>query len=360
MVTAAQLLRRIGGLPVKVGVAGGTGYVGAELVRLLAEHPHVRLHAVTSGGSIGKCVNEHYPYIPKYLNLRFVDIDDPVLLECDVVIFSTPLGTIMRYARSFLERGIRVIDLSPDFSLENQEVWKSRFALEHSSPELIPSTIFGLPEINRAAIKKALLLNSPSSYSTAIILGVLPLLAPGKMKEESLVADIVVGMTAHGRVMSHTAMFAEHSDTMQAFDVDFPLARTETESVISRIHGKRIELTCIPHSAPLITGLHATLYLKVDPEIDLFKLYKEFYRKEIFVEVLPAGCVPETRNVRGSNYCKIAPHRQKDGAAVILVALDNLIKGAAGQAIQNLNIMFGLNESDGLHAIDTDPKGHTA
>lgn len=360
MLTPAQLIRRIRRPNIRVGVVGGTGYVGAELVRLLAEHPRVRLQAVTSRSQLGKCVNEHFPYIAKFLNLRFVAPDHLSMMGCDVVIFATPPGTTMQYAQSLLKQGIRVIDLSPDFSLGDEAAWESYFGAGHPCAALISSAVFGLPEINRRAIRKAALVNSPGSYSTAIILGVLPLLQAKLLQASSLMADIVVGMTAHGRVALETEVSGENPETLQAFDVDLPLVKAEAGRVISSLHGGPMKLNCTLHSAPLISGLHATLTFEVSPRINLFELYRDFYAKEIFVDVLPAGCVPETRNVRDSNYCKIAPHRQKDGQATILVALDNLIKGAAGQAIQNLNIMFGLREAEGLRAINTDPKGHTA
>lgn len=359
MLTPSRILRHLHLSPVRIGIVGGTGYVGAELVRLLAAHPHVRLHAVTSRGNVGRCVNEHYPYIAKFLNLRFVDVQDPALQECDVVIFSTPLGTAMKYAGVLLQRGIRIIDLSPDFSLGGTERWKSCFACEHPGAALISTAVFGLPAINRGAIKTAALVHSPSSYSTAIILGALPLLRTGLLREGALLADIVVGMTSHGRVAPDIT--GESLDALAIFDTELPLVKFEVEHVISCIYGRHLELTCTPHAAQLITGLHATLHFKAEAGLNLFELYKDFYGKEVYVDVLPAGCVPETRHVRGSSYCKIAPHKQKnDGTAVILVAMDNLVKGAAGQAIQNLNIMLGLRESEGLQAIHADPKGHTA
>ncbi|MCB5186641.1 N-acetyl-gamma-glutamyl-phosphate reductase [Methylobacillus caricis] len=358
MITASHLLRRISHCPITVGVVGGTGYVGAELVRLLAEHPHVSLKAVTSRVSVGKCVNEHYPYLSKYLDLRFVGLEDEAFKECDAIIFATPLGVAMAHAQSLLEQGVRIIDLSPDFSLGNINLWESHYDIPHQNAELIPSTVFGLPEINRKAIRQARLVSSPSSYSTAILLGILPLLVPYRIQSESLIADVVVGMTSQGRRPSRSALFGESSDSMQALEVEFPSFQCEAQEVIAGITTKQLQLRCVSHSIPLITGVHATLYAQVDPKTDLFKLYADFYKKEHFVDVLPAGCVPETRMVKGSNYCKIAPHRQRDEMAVILVAIDNLIKGAAGQAVQNLNIMFGFSETEGLTTMGIDPTGH--
>lgn len=337
---------------VKVGIVGGTGYTGVELLRLLARHPQAQLVAITSRKEAGMPVADMFPNLRGHIDLRFCDPQDAGLDECDVVFFATPNGIAMQQARELLAAGVRVIDLAADFRIQDIEVWQKWYGMEHACPDLVAQAVYGLPEVNREQIKTARLIANPGCYPTAVQLGFLPLLEAGLVDERYLIADVKSGVSGAGRKAEVGALFAEAGDNFKAYAASGHRHLPEISQGLTRYAGKPVGLTFVPHLTPLIRGIHATLYARLTGEADFQALFEQRYQHEPFVDVLPFGAHPETRSVRGANICRIALHRPQGGdALVILSAIDNLMKGASGQAVQNMNIMFDLPESMGLELI---------
>ena len=331
----------------KVGIVGGTGYTGVELLRILSQHPEVNIHAITSRKETGMAVAKLFPNLRGRISLAFCDPADAGLDKCDIVFFATPNGIAMQQARSLLDAGVRVIDLAADFRIKDVAVWEKWYGTEHACPDLVAEAVYGLPEVNRDKIKGARLIANPGCYPTAVQLGFLPLVEAGIADLDHLVADAKSGVSGAGRNAEVHTLFAEASDNFKAYGVPGHRHLPEIRQGLSHAAGKPIGLTFVPHLTPMIRGIHATLYARLTKKnVDLQALYEKRYVDEPFVDVLPTGAHPETRSVRGSNLCRIAIHRPQGGdMAVILSVTDNLVKGAAGQAVQNMNLMFGLPES---------------
>ena len=342
---------------IEVGIVGGTGYTGAELLRLLSVHPGVRLKLLTSRAEAGKRADAWFPHLRGRVDLSFTAPDDDALAACQAVFFATPHATAMKLAPALLARGVRVIDLSADFRIRDAAVFKRWYAHDHASPELLAEAVYGLPEVNREAIRSARLLAAPGCYPTAAQLGFLPLVERGLVDSRSLIADCKSGVSGAGREAKVGSLFSECADTMMAYGVAGHRHLPEIEQGLSRAAGAPVALTFVPHLTPMIRGIHATLYARLlDPAVDLQTLFETRYRDEPFVDVLPAGAHPETRSVRGSNICRIAVHRPQGGdTVVVLSAIDNLVKGAAGQAVQCFNLMFGFDERAALDGVPLAP-----
>jgi N-acetyl-gamma-glutamyl-phosphate reductase len=337
---------------VRVGVVGATGYTGVELLRLLARHPFVELVAVTSRGEAGRRVEELFPNLRGHVGLAFTEPDPARLAECDAVFFATPNGTAMHHAPGLLEAGVKVIDLAADFRLRDAAEWSLWYGMEHASPELLAEAVYGLPELNREAIRDARLVANPGCYPTAVTLGFLPLLAQGTIEVAGLIADAKSGVSGAGRKAAVATAYAEVDESFKAYAVPGHRHLPEISQTLAQIAGASVDLTFVPHLVPMVRGIHATLYGRLTGEADLQSLYEDAYRAEPFVDVLPAGAHPETRSVRGANHCRIAVHRPGNGGRVVVLSvIDNLVKGAAGQAVQNLNLMFGIEETAGLGAV---------
>jgi N-acetyl-gamma-glutamyl-phosphate reductase len=338
---------------IKVGVVGGTGYTGVELLRLLALHPEVQLRAVTSRGEAGTRVADLFPNLRGYIDLEFSEPDVAVLAACDLVFFATPNGIAMGMARALLDSGVRIIDLAADFRLKDPQLWQQWYGMEHACPDLLQEAVYGLPETNRAAIAEARLVANPGCYPTAVQLGFLPLLEAGCIDAEVLIADCKSGVSGAGRKASVATLLAEASESFKAYAVPGHRHLPEICQGLERVSGAPVGLTFVPHLTPMIRGIHATLYAPLErADADLQAIFESRFRDEPFVDVLPAGSHPETRTVRGANHCRIAVHRPQTGQTVVVLSvIDNLVKGAAGQAVQNMNIMFGLEETCGLRAI---------
>lgn len=333
----------------KVGIVGGTGYTGVELLRLLAQHPKVQLTTITSRSEAGLRVDKLFPNLRGHVDLAFTEPSIDVLGACDVVFFATPHGVAMSQARELLERGVRIIDLAADFRLADPEVFQKWYSMPHGCTDLLAEAVYGLPEVNRDAIRKARVLANPGCYPTSVQLGFMPLLKAGVVDANSLVADAKSGVSGAGRKAEVHTLFAESSDSFRAYGVSGHRHLPEITQGLSRMTHEKVNLTFVPHLLPLIRGIHATLYAKLTKEIDLQKLYEDTYVNEPFVDVMPAGSLPETRSVKGANNCRIAVYRPQGGdTVVVLSVIDNLVKGAAGQAVQNMNLMFDLPETMGL------------
>ena len=334
---------------IKVGIIGGTGYTGVELLRLLAQHPDVDLSVITSRGEAGKPVAELFPSLRGFVDLDFSGPDEKTLGACDVVFSATPNGIAMQHARTLMDAGSRLIDLAADFRIKDIDTWQKWYGMEHACPELVETAVYGLPEVNREAIKSAQLIANPGCYPTATQLGFLPLVENGLVDSDQLVADCKSGVSGAGRGANVGFLFSEVADSMKAYAVAGHRHLPEIRQGLESAAGKPVGLTFVPHLTPMIRGIHATLYGKLIKDADLQSLYESRYQAEPFVDVMPAGSHPETRSVRSTNTCRIAIHRPQGGdTVVVLSVIDNLVKGAAGQAVQNMNIMFGLDETTGI------------
>ncbi|PKO71259.1 MAG: N-acetyl-gamma-glutamyl-phosphate reductase [Betaproteobacteria bacterium HGW-Betaproteobacteria-14] len=341
---------------IKVGIVGGTGYTGVELLRLLAQHPHVELSAITSRSEAGAPVATMFPSLRGRVGLKFDDPREVELRTCDIVFFATPNGIAMEQAGTLLDAGVRVIDLAADFRIKDPGVWEQWYGMRHASPELIAGAVYGLPEVNREQIKSARLVANPGCYPTAVQLGFLPLVESGLVDTSNLIADAKSGVSGAGRKAEVHTLFAEASDNFKAYGVPGHRHLPEIRQGLSIAAGKSVCLTFVPHLTPMVRGIHATLYARVSRETDFQALYEERYSREPFVDILPFASHPDTRSVRAGNMCRIALHRPQAGdTLVILSVIDNLVKGAAGQAVQNMNIMFGLDECAGLTQIPVLP-----
>jgi N-acetyl-gamma-glutamyl-phosphate reductase len=336
----------------KVGIVGGTGYTGVELLRLISVHPHVTLSAITSRSDAGKPVADMFPNLRGYVDLAFTDPSHADLGGCDVVFFATPNGIAMQQARQLLDKGVRVIDLAADFRIKDIATWEKWYAMTHACPDLVAQAVYGLPEINREAIKTAQLVANPGCYPTAVQLGFMPLLEAGVVDTSYLIADAKSGVSGAGRKAEVPSLFAESADNFKAYAVNGHRHLPEISQGLTAMANTNVGFTFVPHLTPLIRGIHATLYAKLNKPTDLQALFEARYKGERFVDILPKGAHPETRSVRGSNMCRIAVHQPQDSdIVVILSVIDNLVKGAAGQAVQNMNIMFDLPETTGLELV---------
>lgn len=337
---------------IRVSVVGGTGYTGVELLRLLSRHPAVELSAVTSRARAGQAVSDLFSNLRGVIDLSFTEPDITALGRSDAVFFATPNGTAMTMVRELLHSDVRIIDLAADFRLQDPQQWRQWYGIEHACPELLAEAVYGLPEVNRDAIRDARLVANPGCYPTAVQLGFLPMLEQGLVDSAHLIADAKSGVSGAGRKESVDKLFAEAADNLKAYGVPGHRHLPEIRQGLRHIAGHEVGLTFVPHLIPMIRGIHATLYAVVvvtDRGCDLQQIYQQRYENEPFVDVMETGVHPETRSVRGNNLCRIAVHRpQGQDTVVVLAVIDNLVKGAAGQAVQNFNLMFGLDETTGL------------
>ncbi len=345
----------------KVGIVGGTGYTGVELLRLLAGHPGAEVREITSRKDAGTSVAEMFPSLrgraSKVAGLCFVEPDRAKLDACDVVFFATPHGVAMAAARELVGAGVRIIDLAADFRLADTAEFERWYKLPHACPDLLAESVYGLPEVNREAISKARIVGNPGCYPTAVQLGFLPLLEADLVDTDHLIADCKSGVSGAGRKAELNLIYAEAADNFAAYAVTGHRHLPEIVQGLNRASHSPVNLVFTPHLTPIIRGIFATLYAPLkNPGVDLQALYEKRYADEPFVDVMPAGSMPDTRSTRASNICRIAVHRPPGtDFAMILAVVDNLVKGAAGQAIQNMNLMFGLPETAGLTALPVLP-----
>jgi N-acetyl-gamma-glutamyl-phosphate reductase len=347
---------------IAIGIIGGTGYTGVELLRILANHPLAEVSVITSRSESGLPVAEYFPSLRGHCDLVFSDPKNVDLSQCDVVFSAAPNGVAMTYAENLLEDGVKFIDLSADFRLRNVAQWEHWYGMKHQCPDLISQAVYGLPEINRTRIEQAQLVANPGCYPTAVQLGFLPLLENGMIEVDSLIADAKSGISGAGRKASIANLFCEVSDSFKAYSASGHRHLPEIRQGLADISETAVDLVFTPHLLPMIRGIHATLYGQLSREFQdietekIQEIFERRYEHELFIDVLPSGSHPDTRSVRGSNHCRIAVHRPQGGrTVVILVVEDNLVKGAAGQAIQNMNLMAGFDEHSGLQNIPLVP-----
>lgn len=334
---------------IEVGIVGGTGYTGVELLRLLVQHPEVSLRVITSRSEAGTPVADMYPNLRGETDLSFTEPDVEALAGCDLVFFATPNGTAMQMVPELVAANTRVIDLAADFRLRDPAEWEQWYGMPHACTEILADAVYGLPEVNRDAIKNAQVLANPGCYPTAVQLGFLPLIEQGLVDSSRLIADCKSGVSGAGRKAAVGTLLCEASESFKAYAVPGHRHLPEIRQGLRNATEEPVELTFVPHLTPMIRGIHATLYAGVQREADFQAIYEERYAGEPFVDVMPPGSHPETRSVRGANTCRIAVHRPQDGdQLVILSVIDNLVKGAAGQAVHNMNLMCGFEETLGL------------
>ncbi len=339
---------------VKIGVVGGTGYTGVELLRILAMHPNVDVAVVTSRAEAGVRVDDLYPSLRGFNDRVFAAPSVEALSECELVFFATPNGTAMKMAPELLARGVKIVDLAADFRLREAEEWAHWYGEPHACPELLQEAVYGLPEFSREAIKAARLVANPGCYPTAVQLGFAPLLRAGLIEPDTLIADAKSGVSGAGRGAKVPSLFSEAGESFSAYGVSGHRHLPEISQGLRSIAGGPVGLTFVPHLTPMVRGIHATLYGRLLKPVEapaLQALYEQTYATERFVDVLPAGSHPSTKSVRATNVCQLAVHRPQGGnMVVVLSVIDNLVKGAAGQAVHNMNLMLGFDEVAGLRS----------
>jgi len=344
---------------ISVGIVGGTGYTGVELLRLLLRHPDVQVSVLTSRTEAGKRVDDMFPSLRGHTDLQFSDLDMNVLKHCDVVFFATPHGVAMKHAAELVAANTKVIDLAADFRLQNLQQFEKWYGLEHSCPDILTESVYGLTELNREKIKQAKVVGNPGCYPTTVQLGLAPLFKSGQelVKPASIIIDAKSGVSGAGRKASLGMIYSENADNFKAYGVAGHRHHPEIVEALENISGQSgvfDQILFIPHLVPMIRGMFSTIYVDLTEQgqnTDLQSLYEIFYADEQFVDVMPSSSSPETRSVRGANQLRIALYKPQPTKLVILVVQDNLVKGAAGQAVQNMNLMFGCAENAGLTGI---------
>lgn len=344
---------------IKIGIVGGTGYTGVELLRILATHPEAELTAITSRKEDGLAVADMYPSLRGRVDVAFSAPEKARLTECDVVFFATPHGVAMAQAPELLAAGVKIIDLAADFRLQDVAQFEKWYGIPHTCTDILREAAYGLPELNRAAISAARVVGNPGCYPTTIQLGFAPLLRAGLIDAGSLIADCKSGVSGAGRKAELGLLFSETSDSFKAYGVSGHRHTPETVAQLQKMTDDRVNLLFTPHLVPMIRGMHSTLYGRLRHDIgneELQALFVNAYQNEPFVDVMPFGGHPETRSTRGSNMLRIALHRPNNGdMVVVLVVQDNLVKGASGQAVQCMNLMFGMAETTGLLQVPVMP-----
>ena len=338
---------------VNVGIVGGTGYTGVELLRLLAGHADVEVVTITSRAECGRRVDDLFPNLRGHYDLTFSEPDVQLLAACDVVFFATPHNVAMNFVPELLAADARVIDLSADYRIRDASVWSHWYGESHASPELLAEAVYGLPELNREKIAAARLVACPGCYPTSVQLGFMPLLARGLVDPKHLIASSASGVSGAGRQAKIDNLLSETSDSFKAYGVSGHRHLPEIEQGLSDIAEQKVEVTFVPHLLPIVRGIHSTLFARLsDDSVDLQALYEDWFANEPFVDVLPAGVYPQTRTVKGANRCQISiAVPQERSTVVVMATIDNLVKGASGQAVQSMNIMLGLDEGAGLQQV---------
>ena len=338
---------------IKVGIVGATGYTGVELLRLLTTHPNVEVTAVTSRGEAGIAIADYFPSLRGIYDLVFQTPDEAGLEQCDVVFFATPNGVAMKEAPELLAKNVRIIDLSADFRIQDIPTWEQWYGMTHACPDIVPQAVYGLCEMNREAITQAQIVANPGCYPTCVSLPLLPLLRQGHLKTNMpLIADCKSGVSGAGRKGNVSSLLCEAGDNFKAYGIGGHRHLPEIKQTINSLQADVAEgFVFVPHLTPMIRGMHATVYLHLNDNINPYEILSDFYQDSPFVDVMKPGSTPETRSVRGANICRLSVQQAPQSRLwVVLSVIDNLVKGAAGQAVQNMNIMFGFDERLGLQA----------
>ena len=343
----------------KVGIVGGTGYTGVELLRLLAGHPNISVELITSRSESGVKVADMFPNLRGFYDLAFQEPDISLFKQCDLIFFATPNGVAMKQVHALLDAGVKIIDLAADFRIKDISIWEKWYSMPHASPHIVEKAIYGLPEINRNLIKNADIVANPGCYATAVQLGLIPLVENQMIDVSHIIANAVSGVSGAGRAANVATLLCEATESFKAYAAHGHRHLPEIKQQLENIANTQIGLTFVPHLVPMSRGIHASIYAIEKQSYDIQTIQDIFenrYQDEPFVDVLPLGSHPETRTVKGANICRIAVQKPQDGDVILILSVvDNLVKGAAGQAIQNMNIMLGLEESLGLSAVPLAP-----
>ena len=341
-----------------VSIVGGSGYTGSELLRLLVNHPHIEIDQITSRQDDGKNVTEIFPFLPNKIKNKFVHPDNVSFEQSDLIFFATPNGIAMNFAEMLVSKGKRVIDLAADFRIKNIQLWEQWYGMKHACPKLVDSAVYGISELKKNEIKNAKIIANPGCYPTAIQLALYPLLNKKIINEQTIIVDAKSGISGAGKKNNDNLLMAEAYDNFNAYSVQGHRHEPEIEENLKEITNiKDIKALFVPHLIPMVRGIYATIYVDLNKDLseqELDSIYSEAYDQSIFVNFMGVNKIPKTKMVRGSNECKISCFK-RDKKLIILSTIDNLVKGAAGQAIQNLNIMFNFQEDAGLNYIPLNP-----
>jgi len=339
---------------IRFGILGATGYTGGELIRLLLNHPYGEITYITADRYAGKQIGEVFPQFRTVLDLSCKElIVEEVIEECDLVFSALPHGLSMKFVGELIKAGKKVVDLSADYRLDDSEIYQAWYGLEHRTPELLSQAVYGLPEINREKIKSASLVANPGCYPTSIILALYPLLKAQIIEKEGIIADSKSGVSGAGRALSLNSLFCEVEGGLHPYQLGGVHRHLpEIEQELSKAAGEQVVITFTPHLIPMNRGILSTIYLQPKAGITEEKVrtvLMEFYEQEPFVHILPAGEFPQTKALVGTNYCFLSVHWDSRTKRLILCsAIDNLTKGASGQAVQNANLLLGCPEKAGL------------
>ena len=341
---------------INVGIIGATGYAGQELLRLLYNHPHVKLKHLSSHTYHGKKLSEIYPNFYGLLENKLVNMNaEQMAMSCDIIFFALPHGLASKQISEKVLNNTRVIDLGADFRLKDQSIYESWYKVKHQAPKYIKESVYGLCELNRDEIENARIVANPGCYTTCSITSLAPLLDKNIIDSDTIIIDAKSGISGAGRNLSMATHFTESNETFKAYAVSSHRHTPEIEQELSKIAGKKIILSFTPHLLPMNRGILTTSYASLKKKInssEIRNIYSQYYKNEKFIRICPEGILPETRYVKNSNFIDIGfTIDNRTGRIIVVAAIDNLIKGASGQAVQNMNIMFGLNEDEGLRAI---------
>lgn len=337
---------------IKVAILGATGYTGEEAARLLVNHPRVEVARLFSMEFVGKKIWEAFPRLSKKLDLEVEEYrTDSSLDGCDAVVACVPHRASMGIIGPIVEKGIKVVDLSADFRFADTETYRAAYGAEHERPELLKLAVYGIPELNRDRLRGCPLVAVPGCYPTSAILGAAPLLRRHMVRPRGIVIDAKSGVTGAGRTPSSRCHFPECNESVSPYGIGKHRHQPEIEDQFSRLYGEEVKVTFAPHLVPMNRGIVSTIYLDAEGDVgldDVRAAYDEMYEAEPFVTVLGEGLFPRSADVAGTNSCHIGITKTAEGKIVIACAIDNLVKGASGQAVQCLNVVFGFDETDGL------------
>lgn len=347
-------------MTIRAGIIGATGYTGMELLRILFQHPEVTIASVTSEKSAGKRLDLVFPFLQGRTDLVLEEVsDDKIAKKCTTVFSCLPHTSAMRHVPHWLKKGTKVIDLSADFRLDSPNGYQEWYGEKHAAPGLLKEKAYGLPELHREQIKKSFLVANPGCYPTGAILGLAPLLRMNVIAPDRVIIDSKSGVTGAGRSVAAESLFSEVNESVHAYKVGRHRHTPEIEQELSLVAGRKITVSFTPHLIPMDRGILSTIHvhsLKKTDTKTVLKAFADFYKKEPFVRVLPDGVLPRTKDVRGSNDCAIgAVYDPRTEQIVVVTAIDNLMKGAASQAVQNMNLMHGLKETTGLESLPLVP-----
>jgi N-acetyl-gamma-glutamyl-phosphate reductase len=343
----------------RVGIIGATGYTGVELLRLLLHHPEVEVTALTSQKYAGVPIDQVFPSLMKHLQLKCEELAvDQISKKTDFIFTAVPHKTAMETVPLFYRVGKRIVDLSADFRFKDAGVYE-RWYQKHTSADLLPESVYGLPELHRDKIRNAKIVGNPGCYPTGALIGLIPLVEKGMVSLENIVIDSKSGVSGAGRDVVLESLFCEVNEGVKAYKIFEHRHLPEIEQELSGMTQKKVAVTFVPHLIPMDRGILTTIYLLLTKKWkteEVLNAFQEHYQKEPFIRIYPKGKLPNTKDVRGSNYCDIGVKvNEADGRTVIITAIDNLVKGASGEAVQNMNIMLGFPETMGLEALPLSP-----